>query len=362
MDIFSSIVPASKQHPNFTSIFQERNRFALDVLTDWARGFSDRDGKFVKQFQTTFDSSFWELYIFSVLKHFRCTVDFKYSSPDFVVNGPTAFCLEATVAVNDTRTKPPHQTVVGDIPSDLNTFNTEAIIRLSNSFTSKHKKFKDFYAHLSHVSDKPFVLAIAAFDRPCFNMQCQRAIEALLYGYYVDEEAYIAGQDFSAPPIGNPIQEVIKYNGAIIETGLFYKEEYSDISCVFFNPCATWGKALALSHDPNSHSVFTSLKLNMNGGITPHVVRETKQRYSEHLIDGLRIYHNPRAHHALPRELFRDKRVFQLYWDSQMGYWVYEQHDGQLLFRRVETILSTAEANIGRVAPLELTTPARSRQ
>lgn len=339
MDLFSPVVDVHQQHAGFKSIFLERNRFALDVLTDWARGFIDRDGKFVKEFQTTFDSSFWELYIFAVLKHFGFAVDFQYNAPDFVVTAPAEFSLEATVARNDSRTKPPHEAETSDIPSDLNMFNEEAIIRLSNSFTSKHKKLKDSYAQLDHVSCKPFILAIAPFDRPWFNMQCQRAVEALLYGYYVNEETYIDAQNFSAPPPGEKISEVIKHNGSPIEVGFFYKEEYSDISGVLFNPCATWGKALALSQDPNSRSIFTALRLNKHG-IHPHVVREPRSSYTEHLIDGLRIYHNPRARYPLPHNLFRDNRVFQTYWSQKAGEWVYEQRDGQLLFRTVLTAIT----------------------
>jgi hypothetical protein len=46
----------------------------MDVLTDWARGFIDRDGKFVKEFQTTFNSCFWELYVYAVLKRYRLLI------------------------------------------------------------------------------------------------------------------------------------------------------------------------------------------------------------------------------------------------------------------------------------------------
>lgn len=39
-------------------------------------GFEDRDGKFVKEFQTTFNSSFWELYLFACLRDgLSCKVD-----------------------------------------------------------------------------------------------------------------------------------------------------------------------------------------------------------------------------------------------------------------------------------------------
>jgi hypothetical protein len=32
-----------------------------DVLLEWSDGFGDRDGKFIIEFHTTFNSAFWEL-------------------------------------------------------------------------------------------------------------------------------------------------------------------------------------------------------------------------------------------------------------------------------------------------------------
>lgn len=68
MQLFSPIVDECRQHPNFRTFLKLQNGFILDVLNEWAKGFVDRDGKFVEEFQTTFNSSFWELYVFSVLK------------------------------------------------------------------------------------------------------------------------------------------------------------------------------------------------------------------------------------------------------------------------------------------------------
>jgi hypothetical protein len=59
MRLFEPIVAESHQHPNFRNIMAAQNGFNLDVINDWANGFVDRDGKFVKEFQTTFNSSFW---------------------------------------------------------------------------------------------------------------------------------------------------------------------------------------------------------------------------------------------------------------------------------------------------------------
>lgn len=338
MDIFSPVIATDKQHPSFREIFVPRNRYALDVLNDWARGFVDRDGKFVKEFQISFNSSFWELYLFAVLKHYGYQVSFKFDRPDFVVDVPVPFCIEATVAQNDVRTKAAHEAEISDIHQDLNVLNHEAVVRLSNSFASKYKKYASEYSALPHVSGKPFVIAIAPFDRPFFYMQCQRAIEALLYGYYVDEDAFIKEGDFNKPLGGAPVEQVINHNGSPIQLGLFNDPCYKEVSAVVFSSTATWGKAIALSNDPNSGSIFTALKLSTNG-VRPHIEKKKKALYSEHLLDGLRVYHNPHAVVTLEPDVFRDKRVFQTYYDFKAEDWIYEQHDGQLLFRTVNTVV-----------------------
>jgi hypothetical protein len=66
MDLFTPIVSEAEQHPNFRTISKQNNQFNFDVVNEWADDFQDRDGKFVKEFQATFDSSFWEL---SGVKH-----------------------------------------------------------------------------------------------------------------------------------------------------------------------------------------------------------------------------------------------------------------------------------------------------
>jgi hypothetical protein len=75
MNLFTPIVPEEKWHPNFAAIVKTRNGFNCDVLNDWVKEYPDRDGKFVKEWQTTFNSSFWELYLNAALKDFGFACD-----------------------------------------------------------------------------------------------------------------------------------------------------------------------------------------------------------------------------------------------------------------------------------------------
>jgi hypothetical protein len=331
MRLFDPVVPESRQHPNFRSTLLQANEFKFKVFNKWAEGFVDRDHKFVEEFQTTFNSGFWELYLYAVLKSYGMKVDFSQNRPDFCVANRNLI-IEATIASHPQDGKPEHDWRLANFPNDLNEFNRQAIIRLSNSLVSKHRKYLDSYSSLSHVKGKPFVIAVASFDRPFSFIGCQRAIEAILHDYYVDEETHLktGGQDRLS---GQRLSEVQKDNGSPLPLGMFSTPAYPEISAVIFNGCATMGKVTALSEDPNPNILFEALRSNP-AGVDPIKIQCFKPDYKESLLDGLRIYHNPFATNPLDLQVFRDDDVFQSYHSGED--WVYENNDGQLLFRRVE--------------------------
>ncbi|MEE5170859.1 glycosaminoglycan attachment site [Pseudomonas alliivorans] len=337
MNLFEPIVSAAQHHPNFKNLLRMGNGFTLDVLNDWAQGFIDRDGKFVTEFQMTFNSSFWELYLHAVLKKYDMPVDFTKASPDFCLPSK-GFNIEATVASSAQGAAPEHLRLGKAPPADLNAFNFRSIIRLSNSLAAKRRKYLESYAALDHVQDRPYVVAVTNFDQPFSFMACQRPIEAVLHGYYVDEERYIASGGGEGRLEGETLLKVFKDNGSPIELGLFTTPAYREISAVIFSSCANMGKVRALSSDPSPGIVFTALRLNPASD-QPHIIRAPKRRYEENLLDGLRIYHNPYATHPLAPALFRHPSVFQSFWENDD--WVYEQREGQLLFRSVQTAIKS---------------------
>jgi hypothetical protein len=97
MDLFVPLVEQDKLHANFRKTLDPTAAGVRAVLAEWADGFRDRDGKFIQEFQTTYNSSFWELYLFAVLKQLGIQVDFSFDAPDFVSsNYPIA--IEAAIA------------------------------------------------------------------------------------------------------------------------------------------------------------------------------------------------------------------------------------------------------------------------
>ena len=160
------------------------------------------------------------------------------------------------------------------------------------------------YAQLDHVKDRSFVVAVTNFDQPFSFMTCQRPIEAVLLGYYVDEERYVATGGQEGRLEGEPLLQVFKDNDNPVELGMFTTPAYREISAVIFSSCATMGKVRAMSSDPNPNIVFTALRLNPNSD-RPHIIKKPKRRYEENLLDGLRVYYNPFAAHPLDPSVFR---------------------------------------------------------
>ena len=308
LDLFTPLVPATDFHPAFNQIIEHSLPFERAVLDQWAKGFADRDGKFVKEFQTTFDSSFWELYLFAVFKELGLKCDLTKSSPDFCVVSPDLFSVEAVVALNAVGTTSVPNANPSEFPQDLNEFNRHAIIRLLNSLDSKHRKYDDYYCKLEHVKEKPFVLAIASFDRPKFQLQAQRAIEAVLYRYYVDEESFLRKEGGSECPAPHDKEHVIKDSGASLPLGLFCDKRMSGISAVIQSTSGTWSKVTAMSDDPDViiDAVYENRR---EGGMSFY--RGPNSFYKEHLLDGLRVYHNPYADYPLDPELFCRDEIFQ---------------------------------------------------
>jgi hypothetical protein len=311
MDLFAPIVPTDKFHPNFANCIAKPNPHDRAVIAKWADGFIDRDGKFVEEFQKSFNSCFWELYLHAVLKEAGCRIDFSHNAPDFVVTDPLPFVVEATVALNAKDTLPEWTPLDLKLrPRDLNEFNRSAMVRLLNSISEKNRKYEKSYRNLPHVMGKPFVLALTPFDQPFFYLEVQRAIEAVLYGYYVDEQEYLDDPSKFASVKGQAMKAVRKNSTVELPLGIFNDSSHAHISAVLFNSSATWGKVRALGEDPNPLMYFSAVRCNpTNGDI--FVFRGPKADYHETLCDGLKVYHNPNANHRLDWRVFQEPGAFE---------------------------------------------------
>jgi len=338
MDIFDIQVKEDKLHKNFTSILSAPRQTERDLFQKWANGFIDRDGKLVKELQTTFNSTFWEIYLHAAFKEYGFSVDWSNSSPDFTINAKGTDIIVEAVTASAAQGKPNEwdKTFGKEELETLTRFkklNIEAMIRLSNAICKKSQKYEKHYKKLEHVAGKPFVLAVAPFEQPYFNLQYDRAIKALLYDHYVDEDVFLDNPEKypNGPPSVN-LGYIEKDNGSEIDLGLFNSPKMSEVSAVMFSCVATWGKVSAMAINEDGGGIVRATWATPPNG-KPEARFFKPQECSETILDGLQIFHNPYATYPVAPEVFRSEGVVQFYLDESTGEWVHESSSNHLQSR-----------------------------
>jgi len=225
-----------------------------------------------------------------------------------VVDAGEQLCIEATISAPPMGGQPAHGYSMDTLPNDFNRFNQDATIRLCNSFTSKVRKLRERYSKLPQCKNKPFVLAIASFDRPFSHMSAFRPVISALYGLYHDEEQTIASG--SNEMVSYNVSGVVKNENATIDLGYFCSPEYSDVSAVIFSSLVTWGKVRAVADNPSAKTVYTTYHPNP-GSLHPTIKHTPKSEYLEHLLDGLCVLHNPFAKYPLKTTTLSHERLAQ---------------------------------------------------
>lgn len=320
MDLFTPVVEEEKQHPNFKSVLRELppGRIAIgqnlkeerELVQLWCEGFPDRDNKFVKEFQTTFNTCFWEIYLYKLFSDYNFIFNWEYPSPDFFLDANGIEFIVEAVTANKGKDERPNEwdkeeplanilnpEAYEHYHNNMNEANRYSMIRLSNGILSKHIKYKDSYSKLDHVKNKPFVIAIAPFEQPFFYHQYNRPIMALLYDIYVDEEINRKNpEEYPYPPTVY-LNNIEKDNDAEIPLGFFNDDSMKEVSAIIFNANAIWSKL----NNRERHLNFLTKK-----GII-------MEKTNELVEDGLFVLHNPYAKHPLDKSIFRKDRVCQVY-------------------------------------------------
>jgi hypothetical protein len=333
VDLFKEVVSEEKLHPNFKSI--RHDVYIKEVINNWCNKFIDRDGKFIKEFQTTFNSSFWEIYCFEVFKQMNITINLNYDRPDFVLRyNQIDMNVECVIASNAEKDFPEFNLEEKIKPTiSLEERVYKQTLRLLNAISYKSKLFLNKYSKLKHVKKKPFIIAIAPFDQPTFMDVALEAIHMVLYGINVDKKSFEELQ----------FDTVYKRDDCPLRLGLFTNEDFQHISAVLFSNVATMGKVRALSNYPNA--IFNQVRYNENSKkrLLSINYRSDNERYrkyakkmaevyknevdhnmyscrkpfleegyTESLTDGLHLFLNPYAIHSINDEvieLIKSKQV-----------------------------------------------------
>lgn len=291
------------------------------VLLKWTDGFEDRDNKIIKEFQTTYHSSFWEFYLFRVFQEQGFEIDFSKNRPDFIITKPFKLFIEAVVSnikqdgrEESTRNAedlssmivPPH------MQEDFQEILNESIVRNSNAILSKSKKYKESYTKNCDWVDEetPFMIALSSYDQVNYGREYYYPLLALLYGLYYNPEK----NDFEV------IEQIMKPGTeSPIPVGLFNDKSFEHISGIIFSCTTTMGKLTSLSISDNIVDTQLNRVINIRSDYEPpyYKIQEVSNSNPEELSDGLFIFHNPNAKNKLTREQFENSNAFQITFDNR---------------------------------------------
>lgn len=348
IDLFTPVVPEEKQHSNFKVITTPGlNSNERDVLNSWADGFVDRDGKVVKEFQTTFNSTFWELYLHASFRELGFTADYSKEAPDFILSKEGyQIVAEATIASH-----PEGYTAEWerDVSKEaIENLDPEEIIelasvRLANAVATKYKKYMESYSKLNHVKDLPFVICLAPFEQPFFFEQSDNAIRRVLYRFdrylykdlHEEKKRVITGEVYC--------DSFVKSNGIEVELGFFRDDRMKDVSAVIFSCCATFGKVRALAKQ-NDHPIVFMAKRYNDHGLQPFLICQEKKEYVETLLDGFILLLNPFAERPFPLDAFRDREISIHYFDPETNKYLVNSPHGFLFQRSCMGFIPTGKS------------------
>jgi hypothetical protein len=315
--LFEAVVDTSKLNESFVKLSEQPQakptRWMLERVY---QDFSDPDGNFLEQFQSTaFDARFFELYLFAYLSRSGFEINRRHPNPDFLVDkAGFAVAIEATT-VNPATSGVMAESgrSLDDVPHEEARdyeFN-ELPIRFGSPLFSKLKKR---YWKLDHCRDLPFVIAIEAFhDKGSLGIS-----DSPLVTYLYGQRSSAGWSKQGTLEIDVEKIEEHKLADKVIPSGFFALAGCEHVSAVLFSNSGTVTKfarmgfqygvgcdeiemirqGFAFNPDVNAMDP-TFFAYNMD---EPPLVETWGQ--------GLVLCHNPKSLHPIPRGVFPDAVEF----------------------------------------------------
>ena len=247
MNLFETRMPENRLHSFYKLIVNDPKTVPVQaVIQSWANGLLNRRGeqkKFVNEFQTTFNSAFWEIYLNKAFSELGFSVDYTMASPDFCVTTPNGygFNVEAVISDRSNDSSPAAKAQSEDERKLQNTLKLAGKIKDKRDIFSGSKGNKNPYSTLEHVRGRPFVVAIAPFNSDDSLMQNNEIINRVLFGIdSPDQDTLLTGEQ-------KKISTVNTRSGAPVNLGIFSNDSYKEISAVIFSTTGTYGKAVVES-------------------------------------------------------------------------------------------------------------------
>lgn len=328
MDLFKLLVNEDRLHHRFNEFLSPNFIKERELLQEWWLDFLVKDGKkkTVKEFQTTFYSVFWEIYLDKVFKEIGYEIDENYSSPDFVLSRDSKnICVEAVVANLTVNGRGEDERTLSESLGENDIFHimNESIIRLFNAICNKNETYDKTYKNLEVVKENKFVIALADYSQANYDQTYIYSMMALLYSAYYDpgekEDLLIHCSD----SIGREYKfkdKVYKDNGAPLNIGLFQNDKNDHISAIIYTCTLSLDKLTSLTiNHPEKKFIMLDRDMPRFDSLedsTFSIHRKSGAMPDELLADGIFVFHNPYAKKPLDEEDFQWKGVTHVRFDE----------------------------------------------
>lgn len=299
LDFFKPIVPSDKQSPSFKEISLRRKHPGRDLLSQMMNWYEDVDGNFVQQLKSTgFDARLWELYLYALFVELGYAFDRDFVAPDFLCLGnPGKFFVEATTV---------NPSIGGPIIEELTQqeyFEQYLPMKFGSALFSKLQKK---YWKLPHVGGVPLIFAIQDFHQLYSMTWSTHALIEYLYGI---KTVRLLGEDGTSETI---IEDVSSYKlgQKEVPAGFFLQPDSEHVSAVMANPGGTFAKfdrmAFLSGFGDRQIRMFREGWRFVDLATLEEFKAEVhSSEYSETWVEGLSVYHNPRALHPLPEHFIQ---------------------------------------------------------
>lgn len=309
VDFFTPVHPAQELNADFVTLTtKEAYSPARGIIEPMMRWYEDADGNFVEQFQTTgYDARIWELYLFAALSEAGYRLDRSLPAPDFIATGLHGeFCVEATTVQPSMDHGQPVSSPSPTAPEEFLEYAREYLpIRYAGPLTAKLKKR---YWEQPHVAAKPLVFAIQDFHEPMSMTWSRSALPTYLYSYVQDSKR----EDDGSLTIIPKKVTTHRWGTKEIPSGFFDLPDAEHVSAVLFNNSGTIAKfnRMGVIAGFGSEGIVlvrhgTAIDPDPNASEPDEFLHVVNKEYIETWIEGMDVYHNPRALHPLDSEILR---------------------------------------------------------
>ena len=324
-DPFVPIVESSKLNPLFQRVAtMEDHSPARGMIRELFRHYTDRDGNFVEQFQTTgFDARIWELYLHAYLADSGFSL-LPTVSPDYLVAKSGEIVAIEAVTANPTQgleteglrraysstrvIAPPFDKVLPQLDGAFDYKQEDFVpIKLGSALYSKLQKR---YWESDTTQSLPIILAIETFHEQASLHYTSSALATYLYG---TRHTYVWDGYGNLVIVPQKVENHT-FAGKTIPSNFFGLQDANHISAVLFSNSGTVSKFNRMGQQgPYYNPKITLLRFGECVNPDPKAVKPDKFYYKvgdpdwmEWWGQGLEMFHNPNAIYSVDHDLFPD--------------------------------------------------------